>query len=95
MPCTIHFYLLLGALKPTGKTIMKKNILKNIAKEWCQGILLACETDAFGDAIEEGALTEEEAGFIVSESHKVARRITKEQPMFNVGDIIGKYYQME
>ena len=74
---------------------MDKNILKRIAKDWTKGILLACETDAFGDAIEEGLITEEEAGYIVEESHKIANRITKAQPLFRVSDIINRYYEVK
>ena len=72
---------------------MDKLILKKIAKEWCKGILLANGGDAMGDSIEKGLITEDEATFIVLESHKIAERITKEPYLTSLGDIIEKYYE--
>jgi len=74
---------------------MDKRILKKIAAEWSKGILLACGTDTFIDAIDEGLITEEEAGYIVDESHKIARRLFKGEQLFDVDEIIKKYYEME
>ncbi|MBA3986846.1 MAG: hypothetical protein H0X63_09830, partial [Flavobacteriales bacterium] len=51
---------------------MNKNLLKKIAKEWCKGILLANDGYSFGDSIEDGMITEEEADFIVTETKKIA-----------------------
>lgn len=31
---------------------MQKRILKKIAKEWCAGILLACEGDSFDEDVD-------------------------------------------
>jgi len=73
---------------------MDKNILKKIAKEWCKGILLANDGDSFGDAIDDGLLTDEEASFILNESYKIAERITKEPYLTSLDNIIGKYYEL-
>jgi hypothetical protein len=74
---------------------MDKNILKKIAKEWCKGILLSNDGDSFGDSIEDGLLTEDEASFILAETEKIAERITKEAYTSNLNDIIKKYYEIE
>ena len=74
---------------------MDKLILKKIAKKWCKGILLANDGDAFGDSIEEGFLTEEEADFMLLETKKIAERITKEPYKASLNDIIGEYYEIE
>jgi len=73
---------------------MDKLILKKIAKEWCKGILLANDGDSFGDSIESGLLTEEEADFILIETRKIAERITKEPYIASLNEIIGKYYEI-
>ena len=75
--------------------IQNNRILKNIAKEWCKGILLSCETNSFDDAIEEGYLTEEEASYIVEEAQRIAIKISKEPPSDDINDIIKKYYELE
>lgn len=74
---------------------MDKRILKKITKEWCKGILLACETDAFSESVSEGLITEEEAGYIVDEAHKLAERITDSRQLFDVKEIIKQYYEIE
>jgi len=74
---------------------MDKLILKNIAKEWCKGILLGCDSDAISDSVDRGVLTCEEAMYVVSEAHKIAERITKEPYLPNLDSIVDKYYEME
>ena len=73
---------------------MDKRILKKIAKEWCKGILLANELDAFDDKLDE-ILTPEEQQFIVEESHKIPKRITSEPYSSSLEQIVGKYYDFE
>jgi len=71
---------------------MNKLILKKIAKEWCKGILKACDlTD------EETAelLTEEEMNYLQNEAVKIADRITKEPQAHSLNDCIKKYYEIE
>jgi len=74
---------------------MDKLILKKIAKEWCKGILLACDGDALGDAQDDELITQDEASYIVSEAHKIAKRITKEPYLTSLTKIINKYYETE
>ncbi len=74
---------------------MDKLILRKIAKEWCKGILMACEGDAFGEAIDNELITEEEVNYVVKESHKIAERITKEPQLFDLTKIIEKYYDFK
>jgi hypothetical protein len=71
---------------------MDKLALKKIAKEWCKGILMACDlTD------EETAelLTEEEMDYIQKEVFKIADRITKAPQAHNLNDCIKKHYEIE
>lgn len=74
---------------------MDKRILKQIAKEWSKGILLACEGDAFSDAIERDLITDDEASYIVAETHKIAQRITKEPYIPALTELIKKHYEYE
>lgn len=74
---------------------MDKRILKKIAKEWTKGILLACDADAIGDSVEDGILTEDEAAYVVEESHKIAERITSEPYLPTLTAIVAKYYRLE
>jgi hypothetical protein len=71
---------------------MDKLILKKIAKEWCKGILMACDlTD------EETAelLTEEEMDYIQKEAFKIANRITIEPQANSLNECIKKYYEID
>lgn len=71
---------------------MDKLMLKKIAKEWCKGILMACElTDE--ETVE--LLTEDEMEYIQNEAFKIANRITKEPQAHNLNDCIKKYYKFE
>ena len=74
---------------------MSKSIIKKIAKEWAKGVLIACQTDSFDELIEEGLLTEKEAGDIVEEVEKIADRITSEETSTSVREIVGKYFELE
>ena len=73
---------------------MDKRILKKIAKEWCQAILLANGTDSFAE-IDKDLLTQDEQFYIVSESHRIAHRITNEPPVYELEEIIKKYYTLK
>jgi hypothetical protein len=70
---------------------MDKRILKKIAKEWAKGILLATELQSF----EESLLDEEEQDYVVSQVHKIAEMITKEESTPSLEGIISKYYEIE
>jgi hypothetical protein len=70
---------------------MDKRILKKIAKEWAKGILLATELQSF----EESLLDEEEQDYVVSQVHKIAESITKEESIPSLEGIISKYYEIE
>ena len=70
---------------------MDKRILKQIAKEWCKGILLSNEASSFDSNLDE-MLSQEEQNYIVIESHKIANRITKEDYSASLSKIVEKYY---
>lgn len=75
---------------------MDKRILKKISKEWCKGILLACESDAFGDLMSEGVLTPEEVDYIIEEAMNTAERIFPNKPQeFDVEKIVSRYYELK
>jgi len=73
---------------------MDKNILKKIAKDWCKGILLANGGDSFTDIVDDGLLTEDEVDYILKETNKLAEKITKDDYISNLEDIIKKYYDI-
>lgn len=76
--------------------IKDKYILNRIAKEWAKGILKSCDTDAFGDLIEEGYVTEDEAGYIVDRvTKKIANRLSEETDVHTLDDIVIRYYTLE
>lgn len=74
---------------------MDKRILKNIAKEWAKAILLACDMDAIIDSVKDGLVDEDEASYIVEETHEIAERITKEPNLPSLTEIVDKYYKLE
>ena len=71
---------------------MKKLILKKIAREWCKGILMACDLT---DQETAELLTDEEMDYIQKEAFKIADRITKEPQAHNLNDCIKKYYEIK
>ena len=74
---------------------MEKLILKKIAKDWSKNILLGCDNDSFSDIEKEGKLSEEEISYIVSETHKIAERITPNNCPPSIDAIIDSYYIFE
>lgn len=73
---------------------MQKRILKKIAKEWCAGILLACDGDSFDEDVD--GLTSEEVDYILNEVEKIAVKINDKQvPETSVKKIVEKYYSFE
>ena len=70
---------------------MDKLILKEIAKRWCKGILLAneptCSFNADGEQ-----LTPEEINYIEDECNKIAERITKLNHAINTTELVNEYY---
>ena len=75
--------------------VKNKRVLTSIAKEWCKGILLACEGDAFSDAIEKELINEEEASYIIAKAHEIANKITKQPYIPELNAIIEKYFEIE
>ena len=69
---------------------MDKKILKNIAKEWAAGILLATGMDSFDN---EG-LTYEEEVYIIKSVHQISKKI-RENPSGSLTNIVEKYYEFE
>lgn len=76
-------------------SVKNKRILRQIAKEWCKAILLACETDAFEPSLESGLLDADEVNFIVDEAHNIAERITTEDYNPSLNSIVKKYFKLE
>lgn len=74
---------------------MDKKVLKKISKEWCKGILLACDQSSFFELEDNGKLTSEEVQYIVNETYKIAERITDEPYSANLESIIDKYYEFD
>ena len=71
---------------------MDKRILREIAKRWCKGILLANDlTD------EETAelLSEEEMSFIQEESYRIANKITNLETPTSLNELIKEYYSFD
>lgn len=68
---------------------MDKRILKQIAKEWAKGILLATDMDSFEDDLEI-----DEQIFILNEVHNLANKMTKEDSSGSLYQIIRKYYEI-
>lgn len=69
---------------------MDKKILKQIAKEWAKGILLATSMDAFDEELDI-----EEQIFVLAEVYKIANKITTEEESGSLPEIIKKYYDFE
>jgi hypothetical protein len=69
---------------------MDKRILKQIAKEWAKGILLATDMDSF-----DKELNTDEQSYVLDEVHKIARKITEEDASGSLPQIIRKYYDFE
>ena len=71
--------------------VKNKNILKNIAKDWARGILIATSMDSeFADEV----LSPEEQDYIVSQVEKIAFKISNNAEV-SLDEIISKYFTME
>lgn len=75
--------------------VKNKRILKQIAKEWCKGILLACEGDAFDAAIDEGLINEEEASYIALIATEIGEKITNAPYCPDLTEIIRDKFKYE
>lgn len=69
---------------------MDKRILKQIAKEWAKGILLATDMDSF-----DKELDIDEQIFVLNQVHEIANKITKEPESGSLPEIIKKYYKFD
>lgn len=69
---------------------MDKRILKEIAKRWCKGILLANDMT---DSETMDLLSEDEQDFILKEVELIAERITNKPTPISLNDLIREYYE--
>jgi len=72
---------------------MDKNILKNIAKDWCKSIIYANDLDSFTELDIELDYSEEQ--YILSECRKIADKITDAPVCNDLNNIIKRYYTIE
>jgi hypothetical protein len=71
---------------------MEKRVLKQIAKRWCKGVLMASEAIC---SFETSGLSEEEMYFLQSEITAIANRITDKQAAGDTDELVSEYYDFD